>query len=79
MSLLSETIMYLGDVPAHVPRHNGEPVTVAAVRYWIRTGIGTPNGRVRLEACRLGGRWVTSREALGRFARALTAQVAVPA
>jgi hypothetical protein len=40
---------------------------------WIHTGVRAPDGqRVRLEAIRLGARWCTSREAIQRFAEALT-------
>jgi len=73
MSLLSETIIFMADVPVYVPLHGGRSVTTPCVRNWIRRGIGTPAGRIRLEAARMGGRWITSREALERFTRALTA------
>jgi hypothetical protein len=40
---------------------------------WIVKGVRSPSGAlVRLEGLRLGDRWVTSREALQRFAEALT-------
>jgi hypothetical protein len=43
---------------------------------WILKGAKAPDGsRVRLEAVRLGGRWFTSREAIQRFAAALTPRV----
>jgi hypothetical protein len=43
-------------------------------------GARGPNGeRVKLEALRLGGRWVSSREALQRFAEALTPHTDTPA
>lgn len=39
-------------------------------------GTKAPDGStVRLEALRLGGRWVTNREALQRFAEASTPQM----
>jgi hypothetical protein len=41
---------------------------------WVLDGVKTPNGVVRLEAIRLGGRWITSHEALHRFGAGLTAQ-----
>jgi hypothetical protein len=40
---------------------------------WASLGSKDPSGkRVKLEAIRLGGRWVTSRESLRRFSEALT-------
>ena len=39
-------------------------------------GAGAPDGNlVKLEAVRIGGRWLTSREALQRFVAALTPRV----
>jgi hypothetical protein len=35
---------------------------------WILDGVKTPRGVARLEGLRLGGRWLTSVEALQRFA-----------
>jgi hypothetical protein len=40
----------------------------------ITRGIKTPNGVVKLEATRLGGRWVTTRAAIDRFSERLTAK-----
>lgn len=39
----------------------------------VTRGIKTPAGVVKLEATRLGGRWVTTREAIDRFSERLTA------
>jgi hypothetical protein len=40
---------------------------------WIVKGAKAPDGTtVRLDATRLGGRWLTSREALQRFGDRLT-------
>jgi hypothetical protein len=40
---------------------------------WILTGAKSPSGElVKLEALRLGNRWITSCEALQRFAERLT-------
>jgi hypothetical protein len=44
---------------------------------WILLGTKAPDGRrVRLEAVRVGCRWLTSEAALARFAAALTAVTA---
>jgi hypothetical protein len=55
------------------PGRGGRPVTLSCILRWVLKGAPGPNGtRVKLEALRLGGRWLTSREALQRFAEALT-------
>jgi hypothetical protein len=43
---------------------------------WITEGVRLPDGsRVRLEAARLGGRWLTSEPALRRFLAAQTPEL----
>jgi hypothetical protein len=55
------------------PSRRGRPATLSCLLRWVLDGVRTPDGRrVRLEAVRLGGRWLTSREALQRFAEAQT-------
>jgi hypothetical protein len=55
------------------PSRRDRPVTFSCVLRWITKGAKGPNGQlVRLEGIRLGGRWLTSREALIRFSEALT-------
>lgn len=49
---------------------SGRPTHVSSVYRWISRGIRG----IRLEAIRLGGMTLTSREALQRFAERLTAQ-----
>jgi hypothetical protein len=50
-----------------------KPVAASTVFRWIFAGVRLPDGsRVRLEAVRLGGRWLTSREAIQRFMEAQT-------
>jgi hypothetical protein len=44
----------------------------ATVIRWILDGIQAGDRRVRLEAVRIGSRWLTSEEALRRFADRLT-------
>jgi len=56
--------------PAH--RGNGT-VDPSTVFRWRQKGAKTTDGRlVKLEAVRVGGRWLTSREAVARFVQALT-------
>jgi hypothetical protein len=50
------------------PRRRGRPVTLSCLLRWVLDGVKSPSGRVRLEAVGMGGRWITSVEALERFA-----------
>lgn len=62
------------------PGRRGRPASLSCVLRWVLSGATGPSGeRVRLEAVRLGGRWVTSREALQRFAERLTPRFAAEA
>jgi Protein of unknown function (DUF1580) len=63
------------------PGRRGRPVSLSCLLRWVLTGARGPSGeRVRLEAVRLGGRWITSRQALQRFAERLTPRIfAAPA
>jgi hypothetical protein len=55
------------------PFRLGRPVTLSCVLRWVLQGVKTTDGRrVRLEALRLGGKWITSMEAIQRFAEAQT-------
>lgn len=54
------------------PGRRGRPVTISCILRWILDGVKTPGGVVRLEGLRIGGRWITSVEALERFAAAQT-------
>ena len=55
------------------PGRGGARPTLGCVLRWVLKGAKSPSGElVRLEAIRLGGRWLTSREALQRFAERLT-------
>lgn len=51
---------------------NGRSHTTTPLR-WVRCGVKRPDGTVvRLEAARVGTRWLTSRAAIVRFINALT-------
>jgi hypothetical protein len=59
--------------PLFPPGRNGARPTIGCFTRWILKGVKGPTGElVRLEAVRLGGKWVTSREAIQRFAERLT-------
>ena len=55
------------------PFRKGRPVASSTIHRWIVDGVRGPDGLVvRLEAVRLGKRWVTDDLALRRFAERLT-------
>ncbi len=54
------------------PNRNGRPVSLSCIFRWITDGVSTPSGKVRLEGERVGRRWLTSVEAVQRFAAAQT-------
>ena len=54
------------------PARNGRPVSVSCVVRWITRGTKANGGMVRLEAIRLGSRWLSNKEAVQRFAEAQT-------
>src|SRR4051794_36931031 len=74
IDLLTEEILSLTTAAKKLPAgRRGRPVSLGCLLRWITTGAKGPSGeRVRLEGLRLGGRWVTSAQALQRFAAALT-------
>jgi hypothetical protein len=50
------------------PFREGKPCAPSTIFRWITAGVRLPDGRrVRLEAVRLGGRWLTSTQAIERF------------
>lgn len=61
------------------PGRNGRPVHVSTIIRWITQGARSPSGEiVRLQAVRLGSRWLTSAEFLDDFARRLTPSFGEP-
>ena len=73
-TFLTENLVGLNEAARLLPPgRQGRPVSFSCVLRWIVNGLPGPDGtRVRLEAIRLGGRWLTSREALSRWADKLT-------
>ncbi len=80
MTITTETMLSLPQAARRLPPgRGGRPVTLSCVLRWIFDGAPGPTGqRVRLEAVRIGGRWVTSEEALARFAARLTPRLDAP-
>jgi hypothetical protein len=77
IDLRNETLLTLTQAARMLPNsRRGRPVHLSCIYRWILDGVKTPQGKVRLEAVRLGGRWLTSAEALQRFAAAQTPDLA---
>jgi hypothetical protein len=78
IDIASETTLSLTQAARLLPPgRRGQPVTLSCLLRWVLEGAKAPDGaRVRLEALRVGGRWITSREAIQRFAVALTPRAA---
>jgi hypothetical protein len=73
VNLFCESTLALDDARKAGPKE----VSFSTILRWVTIGALSPDGkRVRLDAVRLGGRWITSREALQRFAEALTPEFA---
>jgi Protein of unknown function (DUF1580) len=77
-NIMNETLITLSQAAKRMPpSRNGSPVSFNCILRWVKKGSRGPDGeRVRLEAVKVGGRLLTSREALGRFAHRLTPQIA---
>jgi hypothetical protein len=64
----------LSSIARRVPKtRRNRPVSMSCVFRWVLNGTRGPNGeRVRLEAVRLAGKWISSPGALRRFILAQT-------
>src|ERR1043166_7933857 len=78
--LLTETLLGLCEAARRLPPgRGGRPVSFRCVLRWITSGVPGPDGRrVQLEGVRVGGRWLTSEEALARWAERLTPRLDTP-
>ena len=53
------------------PYRQGKSVTLSCLVRWVLNGVRAPNGeRIKLEAARLAGRWITTPQAISRFVAA---------
>src|SRR5262245_57336026 len=73
--ILNETVIGFAAAGRKYPgQRSNRFIDPSTVFRWARSGVRLPGGRrLKLECVRLGGRWLTSLEALQRFADALTA------
>jgi hypothetical protein len=79
IDIRNETTISLNQVARMLPPgRRGRPVHLSCVLRWIIDGVRTPKGPVRLEALRIGSRWITSIEAVQRFAGAQTPDLDCP-
>jgi hypothetical protein len=80
IDLTVETPIPLAAAAAFVPpARGGRKTHLSTLLRWVLTGTRGPAGeRIRLEAVRLGNRWMTSREAIQRFSDRLTPQLDTP-
>lgn len=71
--LNDEPLISLAQAAVKLPGHRGaKRLHPATLTRWILTGVrGVDGRRVKLEAVRVGCRWLTSEAALQRFADAL--------
>jgi hypothetical protein len=70
IDIAAEKPVPLEDIATHCSTH------FSTVYRWVLKGLPLPSGeRVRLEALRVGGRWVSTWPALQRFAEATTPAV----
>jgi hypothetical protein len=74
LDLISEKALPLAEACRIVPpARDGKKTHLSTILRWILRGAKSPTGEmVKLEALRIGSRWVTSREAIQRFAERLT-------
>lgn len=74
IDLTAETPLSLSEAARQVPPvRAGRPVHLSCILRWILSGAKGPDGnRVHLRGARLGGRWITSAEAIQEFMEALT-------
>jgi hypothetical protein len=73
--VLHETLVSFAQAARRLPPFRGDkPVNPATLYRWATSGVKLPDGSaLKLEAVRLGGRFLTSAEALQRFVDRQTA------
>jgi hypothetical protein len=74
VDLSTESLLTLVEAAKTIPpARRGKKTHLSTLLRWILYGVKAPSGEiVCLEATRLGGRWLPSREALQRFSERLT-------
>jgi hypothetical protein len=77
IDLATKSLLSLAQAAKILPAgRNGKKAHPATIFRWIAKGAKDPDGQlVRLDGLRVGGRWLTSKEALQRFAERLTPEL----
>jgi hypothetical protein len=80
IDLQSEDLITLAEAMKRIPpARRGRKTHLSTLVRWITEGARAPDGtRVRLEAVRVGARWMTTIPALQRFVERLTPAVDQP-
>jgi hypothetical protein len=80
IDLQTEELLSLRDAAKRIPPgRRGKRAHLSTVLRWITIGVKGPKSEnVKLEGIRLGSRWLTSSEALQRFADRLTPRLDHP-
>jgi len=80
INLSTEKLLSFAQAAKALPGHRGDgPCNPSTLWRWSKTGCRAADGRmVRLETVKLGGRSLTSEEALQRFAERLTGEQITP-
>lgn len=76
--VLGETVLTFAQAAAACPSIGGRRPSTSTVYSWCDIGIRVGKQRVKLECAKVGGKRVTSREALDRFFAATTARETDP-
>lgn len=81
--LLAETVATLNEIAKRAPSGRGAGASRSArhstVLRWVSRGVFVRGVRVKLEAVRVGGQWLTSLEAYARFLAACNPRGEEPA
>jgi hypothetical protein len=74
LEIINGDALGIGAAARLIPANRGGgPACPSTIWRWITSGSATTEGQtVKLEAARVGGRWLTSKAALARFFVALT-------
>jgi hypothetical protein len=67
----------LSELARRVPSYRGgRPATLSRILRWVLTGVRGPGGeRIRLEAAKMPGGWISTPQALARFVARQTPRV----
>ncbi|AWM41742.1 hypothetical protein GobsT_71610 [Gemmata obscuriglobus] len=77
--VLTESVLTFAEAAAACPAIGGKRPSPKTIYGWADTGLLMSGDRVKLETARIGGRRVTSKEAIARFFETASAGVEQPA